>query len=121
MGKWDDFYEGVHSFVIYGSSDNGHQGYLLEGHLVIPNILHSVTKTEVIGHNNGYSALGSVWQEPGPSWATGMALISCILGNFLRVVYHCFSPSLDIPTLAARCLHVLNDARDPSSKRWNYG
>ena len=26
---------------------------------------------------------------------------------------------LDVPTSAARCLHVRNDARDPSSERWN--
>ena len=49
-----------------------------------------------------------------------MALIHCILGKFLGVVCHCFPPRLDVPTLAARCLHVLNDLRDPSSERWNY-
>ena len=26
---------------------------------------------------------------------------------------------LDVPTFAARCLYVRNDARDPSSERWN--
>jgi hypothetical protein len=26
---------------------------------------------------------------------------------------------LDVPTSAARCLHARNDARDPSSERWN--
>ena len=26
---------------------------------------------------------------------------------------------LDVPTSAARCLHVHNDVRDPSSDRWN--
>jgi hypothetical protein len=40
---------------------------------------------------------------------------------FLRVACHCFPLPLDVPTFAARCLHVLNNARDPSSKRWNYG
>jgi len=50
-----------------------------------------------------------------------MALVRCILGNFLGVVCHCFPPPLDAPTFAARCLHVRNDARDPSSERWNYG
>ena len=30
------------------------------------------------------------------------------------------SPRLDVPTFATRCLHVRNDARDPSSERWNY-
>ena len=50
-----------------------------------------------------------------------MALVRCILGTFLGVVCHCFSPRLDVPTFATRCLHVRNDARDPSSERWNYG
>ena len=27
---------------------------------------------------------------------------------------------LDVPTSAARCLHARNDARDPSSERWNF-
>ena len=52
---------------------------------------------------------------------TGVALEHCILGKFLGVVYHCFSPPLDVPTFAARCLYVRNDARDPSSERWNSG
>jgi len=72
-------------------------------------------------NNNGYSAFGPVWQEPEPSQANGMALIRCILGKFLGVACHCFTPPLDVPTFTARCLHVLNDARDPSSERWNYG
>ena len=50
-----------------------------------------------------------------------MALAHCILGKFLGVVCHCFPPPLDVPTFAARCLHVRNDARDPSSERWNCG
>jgi len=49
-----------------------------------------------------------------------MALALCILGKFLGVVCHCFPPPLDVPTFAARCLHVRNDARDPSSERWKY-
>jgi len=65
--------------------------------------------------------LGQFGQEPEPIQATGMALVRCILGRFLGVVCHCFPPRLDIPTFAARCLHVRNDARDPSSERWNYG
>ena len=52
---------------------------------------------------------------------TGMALAHCILGKFLGVVCHCFHPPLDVPTFAARCLYVRNDARDPSSERWNCG
>ena len=50
-----------------------------------------------------------------------MALAHCILGKFLGVVCHCFPPSLDVPTFAARCLYVRNGARDPSSERWNCG
>jgi hypothetical protein len=50
-----------------------------------------------------------------------MAPVRCILGKFLGVVYHCLSPRLHVPPLDARCLHVRNDARDPSSERWNYG
>ena len=52
---------------------------------------------------------------------TGMALSHCILGKFLGAVCHCFPPPLDVPTFAARCLYVRNDARDPSSERWNCG
>ena len=42
---------------------------------------------------------------------TGMAVAHCILGKFLGVVCHCFPPPLD----------ARNDARDPSSERWNWG
>ena len=52
---------------------------------------------------------------------TGVALAHCILGKFFGVVCHCFPPPLDVPTFAARCLYVRNDARDPSSERWNCG
>ena len=61
------------------------------------------------------------WQEPEPSHVTGMAVAHCILGKFLGVVCHCFPPPLDVPTFANRCLYVRNDARDPSSERWNCG
>jgi hypothetical protein len=37
--------------------------------------------------------LGQFGQEPGPSQATGMALIRCILGKFLGVVLPLLSPS----------------------------
>ena len=50
-----------------------------------------------------------------------MAMLRCILCKFLGEVCHCFPPRLDVPTFAARCLHVRNDARDRSSERWNYG
>jgi hypothetical protein len=33
---------------------------------------------------------------------------------------YCTSCFLEVPTVAARCLHVLRDARDPSSERWNF-
>ena len=59
--------------------------------------------------------LGLSGQEPEPSQATGMALVRCVLGKFLGVVCHCFPPLLGVPTFAARCLHVRNDTRDPSS------
>ena len=53
---------------------------------------------------------------------TGMALAHCILGKFLGIFCHCFPPPLDVPTFAARSLYVRNDdARDPSSEKWNYG
>ena len=61
------------------------------------------------------------WQEPEPSHVTCMALAHCIVGRFLGVVCHCFPPPLDVPTFTARCLYVHNDARDPSSERWNCG
>jgi hypothetical protein len=47
-----------------------------------------------------------------------MALVRCILGKFVGVVCHCFPPRLGVPTFDARCLQ---DARDPSGERWNYG
>jgi hypothetical protein len=68
-----------------------------------------------------YSALGPVWQEPEPSQATGMALARCILGNFLRGSLHWFPLPFDVPTFAARCLHVSINASAPSSERWNCG
>ena len=52
---------------------------------------------------------------------SGTALAHCILGKFLGIVCHCFPPPLDVPTFAARCLYVRNDARDPSSERRNCG
>ena len=50
-----------------------------------------------------------------------MALAHCSLGKFLGVVCLCFPPPLDVPTLAARCLYVRKDARDPSSEKWKCG
>jgi hypothetical protein len=81
---------------------------------------HGVLLT-IIKNNKWYSAFAPVWQEPEPSQATVIALIRCILGKFLGVICHCLPPPLYVLTFAAKCLHVLNDARDPSSERWNYG
>ena len=52
---------------------------------------------------------------------TGVALAHCILGKFLGVVCHCFPLPLDVLTFDVRGLYVRNDARDPSSERWNCG
>jgi len=46
----------------------------------------------------GIQPLGRSGQRPEFSQATGMALVRCILGKFLRVAYHCFPPLLDVPT-----------------------
>ena len=72
-------------------------------------------------NNNGYSALGPVWQEPEPSQATGMAAIRCILAKFLGVSLPLLSPAFRLYHFCHQMFHVLNDARDPSSERWNYG
>ena len=47
-----------------------------------------------------------------------MPWIYCSLEGLL---YYPIPPPLfvDVPTSAARCLHACNDARDPSSERWN--
>ena len=49
-------------------------------------------KTTVKNNNNGYSALGPVWQESETRQTTDVAPIRCILGKFLAVVCHCFPP-----------------------------
>ena len=41
-----------------------------------------------------------------------------VLGGSLPLLSPTF---LSVPTFAARCLHVRNDGRDPSSERWNCG
>jgi len=69
----------------------------------------------------GIQPLSRFGQRPEPSQETGMVLVRCILGKFLGVVCHCFSPLLDVPTFATRCLHVGHNARDPSGRRWNCG
>jgi hypothetical protein len=69
----------------------------------------------------GIQPLGRSGQRPELSQVTGMALVRCILGRFLRVVCHCFPPCLEVPTFATRCPHVRHDARDPCGGRWNCG
>jgi uncharacterized membrane protein len=65
--------------------------------------------------------LGQFWQEQEYSQATGMAPAHCILGKFLGVVFHCFPLLLDVPTFAARYLHVPINTSAPSNERWNCG
>jgi hypothetical protein len=36
----------------------------------------------------------------------------------IRLIVNLFF--LEVPTVASRCLHVLRDARDQSSERWNF-
>ena len=72
--------------------------------------VHVVTEMSIfiklhLIHSLVFSLEGRAWQEPEPSHVTGMALAHCILGKFLGVVCHCFLLPLDVPTLAARCLH----------------
>jgi hypothetical protein len=45
-----------------------------------------------------------------------MALAHCILGRFLGVGCHCFSPPSDVPTFSARCLHVQRRERPLAAK-----
>ena len=45
-----------------------------------------------------------------------MALAHCILGKFLGVGCHWFSPPLDVPTFSARCLHVQRRERPLAAK-----
>ena len=66
----------------------------------------------------GIQPLGRFGQRPELSQSTGIALVRCILGKFLGVVCHCFTPRLDVPTFATT---YLNDVRDPSGGRWNCG
>ena len=46
-----------------------------------------------------------------------MPQMYCSLEDLLYSPYP--PPCLDVPTFTARCLHICNDTRDPSSKRWN--
>ena len=51
---------------------------------------------EIFIYSLVFSLEGRAWQEPEPSYVTGMALAHCILGKFLGVVCHCFPPPLDV-------------------------
>ena len=71
-------------------------------------------------HSLVFSLRGRAGRNQSPvTWPVW--LWHCILGKSLGVVCHCFPPPLDLPTFAARCLYVRNDARDPSSESWNCG
>ena len=73
-----------------------------------------------------HSALRLVGQEPEPSQAPDMALAwCCCLGKVLGAGCHYFPPPLDIPTFAARYLHVCTTRRRfgifymPKSTTWD--
>ena len=68
-----------------------------------------------------YSAFGLVWAGTRAQSGDRYGSVTLHPGQFLGVVCHCFPPRLDVPRFAARCFHVRNDARDPSSERRNYG
>ena len=78
----------------------------------IHSFIHSFISIQPLGRfgRNQSSVRWPLWLWHAASWA-----------NFLGVGCHYFPPLLDVPTFAARCLHVRNDARDPNSQRWNCG
>jgi len=66
--------------------------------------------------------LGRSGQRPDFIQATGMALVRCILGTFLRVACHCFPPLfLDVATFHHQLPPRPHDVRDPSGGSWNCG
>ena len=69
-------------------------------------------------HSLVFSPRGWSGRNQSPVMEPMWFLAHCILGKFLGIVCHCFSPPLDVPTFAATCLCILSDARDPSSERW---
>ena len=72
-------------------------------------------------HSLVFSLRGRVGRNQSPVLWPVWLLAHCILGKLLGVVCHCFPPPLDVPTFAASCLYVRNDARDPTSERWKCG
>ena len=59
----------------------------------------------------GIQPLGRYGQRPELSQATGMALVRCILGNFLGVACHCFPPLF-------RCSHFSPPGASTSATTW---
>ena len=62
-----------------------------------------IGKTIIIG----IKPLGQFGLEPEPSQVTGMALVRCILGEFLGVVCHCFPPKIKIWNASRFCVSSL--------------
>jgi len=100
---------------------NHHREYAVKFHAIIKSALCKrwvICRTFSIIIIIGIQPLGRFGQGPELSQSTGISLVRCVLGKFLGVACHCFPPHLDIPNFVTRCL---NDARDPSSRRWNCG
>jgi len=71
-------------------------------------------------HSLVFSLRGWVGRNQSPvMWPYGSGTLhpGQVLGGSLPLL----SPSFRLPTFTARCLYVRNDARDPSSERWNCG
>ena len=83
--------------------------------------MNTTKRRQMIYHSLVFSLRGRAGRNQSPVLWPVWLLAHCILGKFLGVVCHCFPPPLDVPTFAARCLYVRDDARDPSSERWNCG
>ena len=85
LSWWADFYsDSKEIFLIVSSS-------------VIHSFIHSLV----------FSTRGRSGGSQSPVMEPIWLLARCILGMFLGVVCHCFSPPLDVPTFAATCLCVL--------------
>ena len=76
---------------------------------------------QIFIHSLVFSPRGRSGRNQSPVTEPMWLLAHCILGKFLGLVCHCFSPPLDVPTFATTYLCVLSDARDPGSERWNCG
>ena len=60
----------------------------------------------------GIQPLGRSGQRPELSQATGMALVRCILGKFLRFVCHCFPPIYIYIYYITPVISVMKNAED---------